>query len=185
MRHRADGELEFLGRIDHQVKLRGFRIELGEVEAVLASHPAVREAVVLLRGDLPGGSGLVAYVVSDGMLKGAEEERVRSLRGWLEERLPGYMVPAAFVPLESLPLTPNGKVDRRALDRIAPEMERGTGGWLAPRTPAEELLAGIWARRAGDRAGGARTTSLRWEVTHYWRPRWRLGCGRPSVWRCR
>ena len=142
VRHRPDGELEFLGRIDHQIKLRGFRIELGEIESVLAGHPAVREAVVLLRNDLPGGGGLVAYVVSDG-------GEVQALRGWLEERLPGYMVPMAFVALESLPLTPNGKVDRKALERIAPELERGAAGWQAPRTPAEELLAGIWAQVLG------------------------------------
>ena len=147
--HRPDGELEFLGRIDHQIKLRGFRIELGEIESVLASHLAVREAVVLLRADLPGGGGLVAYVVSDA-------GEVQSLRGWLEERLPGYMVPSAFVALESLPLTPNGKVDRKALERIAPELERGgSEGGLAPRTPAEELLAGIWAHVLGVERVGA------------------------------
>ena len=144
VRHRTDGQLEFLGRIDHQVKLRGFRIELGESEAVLTRHPAVREAAVLLRTDLPGGSGLAAYVVTDG-----PGEMERTLRGWLEERLPGYMVPAAFVRLESMPRTPNGKVDRRALERIAPEVERTAGEGTAPRTPAEELLADIWAQVLG------------------------------------
>ncbi|MBW8879229.1 MAG: amino acid adenylation domain-containing protein, partial [Acidobacteria bacterium] len=144
-RYRPDGEVSFAGRSDFQVKLRGFRIELGEIEAALVSHPAVREAVVLLRADLPGGSGLAAYVVADG----AEEERSQPLRGWLEERLPSYMVPAAFVSLQSLPRTPNGKVDRRALERIAPEMARVAEGSVAPRTPAEELLAGIWAQVLG------------------------------------
>jgi acyl carrier protein len=147
VRHRPDGELEFLGRIDHQIKLRGFRIELGEIESVLASHPAVREAAVLLRADLPGGGGLVAYVVADA--------EAQALRGWLEERLPGYMVPAAFVALESLPLTPNGKVDRKALALVAPELARGADAWQAPRTPAEELLAGIWAHVLGVERVGA------------------------------
>ncbi|HSK77764.1 MAG TPA: amino acid adenylation domain-containing protein [Thermoanaerobaculia bacterium] len=144
-RYLPNGEVSFAGRSDFQVKLRGFRIELGEIEAVLTGHPAVREAVVLLRDDLPGGRGLVAYVVTEG----TGEERVRSLRGWLEDRLPGYMIPAAFVPMESLPRTPNGKVDRRALERIAPEMGRGAEELVAPRTPAEELLAGIWAQVLG------------------------------------
>ena len=144
-RYLTDGEVAFAGRTDFQVKLRGFRIELGEIEAVLVRHPAVQEATILLRADLPGGSGLVAYVTANGWT----EERLRSLRGWLEERLPGYMVPAAFVLLGSLPRTPNGKVDRRALERIAPEMERVAEGWLAPRTPTEELLAGIWAQVLG------------------------------------
>ncbi|HEY4563350.1 MAG TPA: condensation domain-containing protein, partial [Thermoanaerobaculia bacterium] len=142
-RYLPDGEVTFAGRADHQVKLRGFRIELGEIEALLAVHPAVREAVVLLRADLPGGSGLAAYVVTE------SSEEIRSLRGWLEERLPAYMVPAAFVPLESLPRTPNGKIDRRALERIVPEMAPRADGSAAPRTLAEELLAGIWAEVLG------------------------------------
>ncbi|HEX5758263.1 MAG TPA: amino acid adenylation domain-containing protein [Thermoanaerobaculia bacterium] len=130
------GELEFLGRIDHQVKLRGFRIELGEIEAALAAHPAVRETVVLAREDEPGEKRLVAYVVPrEGALDLAE------LRGHLVRRLPDYMVPAAFVVLPALPLTPNGKVDRKALP--APAWEAGERP-AAPRTPAEELVAGIW-----------------------------------------
>ena len=144
-RYLPDGEVAFAGRSDFQVKLRGFRIEPGEVEATLTSHPAVREAVVLLRADLAGGGGLVAYVVPEG----GEEGGVRALRGWLAERLPAYMVPAAFVSLDALPRTPNGKLDRKALERIEPEMEAGSAGWLAPRTPAEELLAGIFAEVLG------------------------------------
>ena len=136
-RRRADGELEFLGRIDHQVKVRGFRIELGEIEAALCAHPQVREAVVLAREDTPGDPRLVAYVepVGSGMLPA-------DLRARLAERLPGYMIPAAFVALAALPRTPNGKVDRKALP--APEWRGEDAQPVAPRTPTEELLTGIW-----------------------------------------
>jgi amino acid adenylation domain-containing protein len=140
-RYRADGNLEFIGRIDHQVKIRGYRIELGEVEAALGQHPGVREAVVMAREDEPGAKRLVGYVVgSDGVAPTVSE-----LRGYLKEKLPEYMVPAAFVYLESLPLTPNGKVDRRALP--VPEGGRPdlAQEYVAPRTPTEEVLAGIWA----------------------------------------
>ncbi|HWN41840.1 MAG TPA: amino acid adenylation domain-containing protein, partial [Thermoanaerobaculia bacterium] len=121
------GEIEFLGRLDHQVKVRGFRIELGEIEAVLLTHPEVREAAVLARE-----GRLVAYLSGD----------PQELRAWLGIRLPDYMVPSAFVVLSSLPLTGNGKIDRRALETIEVLPERET---LALRTPVEELLAGIWA----------------------------------------
>jgi len=133
-RHLPDGRMEVLGRIDHQVKIRGFRIELGEIEAVLTALPDVREAVVVARE-----GQLVAYVVGDA----AAEELRRSLY----ERLPEYMVPSALVSLPALPLTPNGKVDRKALP--APEWQRAEGGYLAPRTPVEEVLAGIWAEVLG------------------------------------
>ncbi|HEY2737971.1 MAG TPA: amino acid adenylation domain-containing protein, partial [Thermoanaerobaculia bacterium] len=143
VRRRAGGELDFLGRIDHQVKLRGFRIELGEIESVLALHPAVHAAAVLLRDDLPGGRGLAAYIVADGA------GEVRELRGWLEDRLPGYMVPAAFQLLETLPLTPNGKVDRRALARRAWEIPlaqgESQGEPRAPRNAIEEIVASVYA----------------------------------------
>ncbi|HWN45428.1 MAG TPA: amino acid adenylation domain-containing protein, partial [Thermoanaerobaculia bacterium] len=121
------GEIEFLGRLDHQVKVRGFRIELGEIEAVLLTHPEVREAAVLARE-----GRLVAYLSGD----------PQELRAWLGVRLPDYMVPSAFVVLPSLPLTGNGKIDRRALETIEVLPEREA---LALRTPVEELLAGIWA----------------------------------------
>jgi amino acid adenylation domain-containing protein len=134
-RWRADGTLEFLGRLDGQVKVRGFRIEPGEIEAVLRQHESVAECVVVARENAPGETRLVAYVV------GAVE--AEELRGHVRESLPEYMVPAAFVVLERLPLTPNGKLDRKALP--APEHAADTDRYVAPRTPMEEVLAGIWA----------------------------------------
>ncbi|HYH83349.1 MAG TPA: non-ribosomal peptide synthetase, partial [Longimicrobium sp.] len=134
-RWRAEGELEFVGRVDFQVKIRGFRVEPGEVEAVLRAWPGVREAAVVVREDQPGDRRLVAYVVG-----GVEADEVREhLRG----QLPEYMVPAAFVVLDALPLTPNGKLDRKALP--APELASPEEAYVAPRTPTEEVLAGIWA----------------------------------------
>jgi amino acid adenylation domain-containing protein len=140
VRYQADGQLEFLGRLDHQVKVRGFRLELGEVEAVLRQHPAVREAVVMAREDVPGNPCLVAYVVAQQPGPSNSE-----LRRWLQARLPTYMVPAAFVPLEQLPLTPNGKVDRRTLPAPAHTRPPLEDAYTAPRTPVEEVLAGLWA----------------------------------------
>ncbi len=137
-RRLPDGTIEFLGRTDHQVKVRGFRIELGEIEALLLSLPGVREAVVLAREDR-SERRLVAYVAGDV----AAEELRRSLR----ERLPEYMVPAAFVKLSALPLTVNGKVDRQALP--APDGQSLDAEHVAPRTPVEEVLAGIWAAVLG------------------------------------
>src|SRR6185295_9129116 len=136
----ASGEVEFLGRLDHQVKVRGHRIELGEIEAALAEHPSVRAAVAVVREDAPGDQRLVAYVVAGDGTAPANGE----LRRHLRDKLPEYMVPATFVPLDALPLTPNNKVDRRALP--APETAGGERrAYVAPRTLAEELLAGIWA----------------------------------------
>ena len=139
VRWRRDGTLDFLGRMDDQVKVRGFRVELGEVESVLGRHPRVREAVVAAREEAPGRVQLVGYVVPDGAAPTASE-----LRAFMKDALPEYMVPAAFVVLGALPLTPGGKVDRRALpepDASAAEDD----GHVAPRTPAERLLAEIWA----------------------------------------
>src|SRR5436305_476098 len=137
-RWRRDGDLEYLGRIDRQVKVRGFRIELGEVEAALAEHPGVREAVVVAREDRPGDVRLVGYVSS----AASTDLSPQALAAFLAERLPAYMVPAAWVLRERLPLTANGKVDRAALP--AP-VERGEGGaYVAPRSPVEQVLAGIW-----------------------------------------
>ncbi len=136
-RWRADGELEYLGRIDHQVKVRGYRIELGEIEARLVEHDSVGQAVVVAR-DEGADRQLVAYIVGDGV---APEPSL--LRAHLKHSLPDYMMPSAFVLLDALPLTPNGKVDRRALP--APEGDAVVRGeYVAPRTPVEELLASIW-----------------------------------------
>ena len=138
-RYLADGNIGFLGRIDNQVKIRGYRIELGEVECVLGQHVAVREAVVLVREDNPGDKRLVAYVVPTR----EPVPTIRELRSFLKEKLPDYMVPAAFVFLDALPLTPNGKLDRKGLPE--PVEPQSAEAFAAPRTQAEELLASIWA----------------------------------------
>ncbi|HEV3048678.1 MAG TPA: non-ribosomal peptide synthetase, partial [Longimicrobium sp.] len=138
--------LEFLGRTDFQVKIRGFRIELGEIEARLREHPAVRQAVVLAREDDPGKKRLVAYVVT--------EAPPEALKAHLEARLPGYMVPAAWVRLEALPLTGNGKLDRGALP--APEAAFARHGPETPRTMVEQVLADIWAELLGVQQVGRR-----------------------------
>ncbi|WP_410618625.1 non-ribosomal peptide synthase/polyketide synthase [Amycolatopsis sp. cmx-8-4] len=139
VRWTARGELEYLGRADDQVKIRGFRIEPGEVEAALRQHPDVAEAVVVARKDA-GHQRLVAYLVLGGSVTPAQ------LREFLAGSLPAHLVPAAFVPLDRLPLNPSGKLDRRALP--APDWA-GTTTRVAPRTPAERLLAGIWAEALG------------------------------------
>ena len=137
VRQRADGLVEYLGRIDHQVKIRGFRIELGEIETRLLEHEAVREAVVLAL-DAPSGKQLVAYLVSD-----AEHVALRdALRAHLKAQLPDYMVPAHLIVLASMPLTANGKLDRRALPEPDPEANRQA--YVAPRSELEHNLAAIW-----------------------------------------
>ncbi|XXX72653.1 amino acid adenylation domain-containing protein [Sorangium sp. So ce134] len=138
VRWRADGELEFLGRIDDQVKVRGFRIELGEIETALASHPRVRRAVAVVREDAPGDRRLVAYVVAED----GDTPLSAALRSHLARSLPEYMIPTAFVALESLPLTPNGKVNRKALP--APELGGAADRYVAPADPTEEALVQVW-----------------------------------------
>ncbi|WP_445243564.1 MULTISPECIES: amino acid adenylation domain-containing protein [unclassified Microcoleus] len=144
-RYLPDGNIEYLGRIDSQVKIRGYRIELGEIEETLRQHSAVRDAVAIARDDGSGNKRLVAYVV----LNQNQLPSISNLRGYLQEKLPEYMVPAAFVMLESLPLTPNGKVDGKALpapDRDRPELEEA---FAAPSTAIEKILAEIWAQVLG------------------------------------
>ncbi len=139
-RFTLNGNIEFLGRMDDQVKIRGFRVELGEIEAVLAQHDHVDETVVLAREDIPGNKRLVAYVVPTQEHVPSVEE----LRRFLKERLPDYMVPAAFAPLAALPLTPNGKVDRRALAAFDVARQTPEETFVAPRTSVEHRLADIW-----------------------------------------
>ena len=138
VRRLPSGAIEFLGRLDHQVKIRGFRIELGEIESVLAGHPAVREAVVIAREDVPGEKRLVAYFCSE------EDIAATALRAHLERALPEYMVPAAYVRLGALPLTPNGKLDRRALPAPG-DQAFGTRADDPPQGAIETAIAAIWA----------------------------------------
>ncbi|MFP2929406.1 thioesterase domain-containing protein, partial [Pyxidicoccus sp. 3LG] len=150
VRWKADGTLEYLGRIDFQVKLRGFRIELGEIEAVLSAHSGVQQALVLVREDRPGDKRLVAYAMpTPGVTLEAE-----TLRAALKQRLPEHMVPSAFVVLDALPLTPNGKVDRKALP--APEARVAATEQVAPRDVLEHTLAGLWAELLGAPSVGVR-----------------------------
>ncbi|MGS0897609.1 amino acid adenylation domain-containing protein, partial [Burkholderia stagnalis] len=140
VRRLATGELEYLGRIDHQVKLRGFRIELGEIEATLRARPEVRDTAVILREDQPGHRRLVGYVVTADSHETAD---LPALRQALAATLPDYMVPSQLMRLAALPLTPNGKLDRRALP--VPDEMRGGADLVAPRTAAEQALAEIWS----------------------------------------
>jgi amino acid adenylation domain-containing protein len=148
-RYRAEGKIEFLSRIDHQIKLRGFRVELGEIEAALTQHEAVAQAVVVLREDRQHDQRLVAYIVADGAAPSASE-----LRRFLQTSLPDYMVPSAFVQLDEMPLTPNKKVDRRALPPPDQSAVGLASNFIEPRTPVEEIIAAIWATVLGlDRVG--------------------------------
>ncbi len=141
-RYRPDGNIEFLGRIDHQVKIRGFRIELGEIEVALGQHPAVREALIVTREGPLGDKLLIAYVISrSGQLLASG-----NLRRFLKEKLPEYMVPSAFVILDAFPLTPNGKINREALPMPAWTRTQQDEGFVAPRNPIEEVLADIWSQ---------------------------------------
>ena len=150
-RYRADGNIEFLGRVDEQVKIRGFRIEVGEVEAVLAQHAGVRESVVVAREDDRGSTRLVAYVVANnGDLQTAE------LRNYMEQRLPEYMLPSAIVRLEVFPLTPNGKLDRKALPAPDGAGCEADGPYVAPRSELERLIADVWREVLGVERVGVR-----------------------------
>jgi len=147
VRYLSDGNIEFRGRADSQVKLRGFRIELGEIEAALSRQPGVRECIVVASADERGEKRLVAYVVTT--------TTTSELRAGLKRELPDYMVPAAFVKLDSLPLTVSGKIDRRALPAPDGRQTELAGVFVAPRTPIEEALVGIWQQVLGLRQVGA------------------------------
>jgi amino acid adenylation domain-containing protein len=152
-RYSPDGNIEFLGRIDHQVKIRGFRVEMGEIEVVLSQHPAIREAAILAQDDSTGNKQLVAYLVSDRDYSvNAAGSIVEEVRSFLKEKLPAYMVPAAFVTLETLPLTPNGKLDRKALPvpDFSSQVSAATeAAFVAPRDETEQQLALIWQEFLG------------------------------------
>lgn len=139
-RYLPSGEIKYIGRIDHQAKIRGFRIEVGEIEALIAQHPGVRKTVVVVREDELGSKRLVAYTV----LHPEQTLTIGKLRCFLEKKLPNYMVPSAFVRLEALPLTPNGKINHQMLP--APDLTQiqSEFNFVAPSTPVEEILAGIW-----------------------------------------
>jgi len=143
-RYLPDGNIEFLGRIDRQVKIRGFRIELGEIEAVLAQHSNVREVVVIAREDIPGDKRLVAYLVPNDA-----KTTINDLRSFLKTKLPEYMIPAAFVFLESLPLTPNGKINRHGLPIPAASSLVPESSLIDPRDSLELQLAQIWSEILG------------------------------------
>ncbi|NJO14389.1 MAG: amino acid adenylation domain-containing protein [Thioploca sp.] len=145
VRYLPDGNIEFLGRIDNQVKIRGFRIELGEIEVVLASYPTIQEDVVIVQESESGEKRLVAYLV----LQPGQLIEPSELRAFLQEKLPDYMIPVAFVSLEHLPLTPNGKIDRRALSQLSVNLEVSAKPFVAPRTQTEKRLAEIWAEVLG------------------------------------
>jgi amino acid adenylation domain-containing protein len=167
VRYLPDGNIDYLGRLDHQVKVRGFRIELGEIETALAQHPRCDEAVVVARTDQPSAGGhadtrLVAYIVENKEQSTEEHERVglrrevpgteglaAELRGYLRERLPEYMIPSAFVVLDELPLSANGKLDRKALPIPAQTRRDVTPQYVAPRTPIEAAIAKIWTEVLG------------------------------------
>jgi amino acid adenylation domain-containing protein len=147
-RYLPDGSLQYLGRIDQQVKVRGFRIEPGEVEAALVQHPAVRECVVIAREDADSDKRLVAYLVKEATAD-AGEVSISELRSYLKQRLPDYMVPAQWVVLDALPLTLNGKINRRALPKPDSSQTGLTENFVAPTTPLEKELAEISAQILG------------------------------------
>ncbi|MEB3282827.1 MAG: amino acid adenylation domain-containing protein [Lyngbya sp.] len=145
VRYLPDGNLEYLGRSDDQVKIRGFRIELGEIEAALNEYPKIKKAVAIVNSDEAGEQRLVVYFLRENITQQSpnQEYNNRALRIFLEEKLPKYMMPSAFVELEAFPLTPNGKIDRRALAAIEYQLPT-TNNSIQPQTPVEEILVGIW-----------------------------------------
>lgn len=149
-RYLPNGDIEYLGRIDHQVKIRGFRIEVGEIEAVLSKYTDVQEAIVVVREDVPGDQRLVAYIVTSHYSERVPNQVItRNLRNFLKQKLPEYMVPNSFILLDTLPLTPSGKVDRKALQQYSPTVASDTtpeleAEFAAPRNAIEQTIAGVW-----------------------------------------
>jgi acyl carrier protein len=141
VRYSSNGQIEFLNRIDHQVKIRGFRIELGEIEAVLAQHPDIREAVVVVREDAPGNKRLIGYLIGDN----EELPTSNQIRLYLREKLPHYMIPDMFIFIDEFPLTPNKKVDRKALPIPDQIRQISESNYVEPRTPLEIELVNIWS----------------------------------------
>jgi acyl carrier protein len=139
-RYRPNGDIEYLGRADHQIKLRGFRIELGEIEAALRLHPSIREAAVVVREVAANDKRLFGYITT----AGESRPSVPELKRFLKDKLPDYMIPSGIVFLSELPLTPNGKIDRKALPN--PEIKRvdGEGGFVPAQSDLEKSLARIW-----------------------------------------
>ena len=144
-RYLADGEIEFLGRVDHQVKLRGQRIELGEIEAALDQHSFILQSAVILHKDFRGEQRLVAFVTTES----GETLTTREMREFLKGRLPDYMIPSLLVTLDSMPLTASGKISRKGLPAIDPSLLESERRFDAPRTPVEQVLAGLWAEILG------------------------------------
>ncbi len=140
-----NGNIEFLGRIDHQVKIRGFRIELGEIEAILTQHPFVKSSVVIVREDIPEDKRLIAYIVPN-LADNIADELSTTLRNFLKEKLPEHSIPTAFILIDALPLTPSGKVDRRGLPEPDSSLNKRKQTDIAPRTPVEEMIAGVWTQ---------------------------------------
>jgi acyl carrier protein len=141
VRRLPSGDLEFLGRLDGQIKLRGFRIELGEIEGALAQHPSVKQAIVVVREDVPGDKRLVAYLLPNaGGIPAAGQ-----LRTFLLTTLPDYMVPAGFITITAIPLTPNGKIDRKALPAPDWANQSRATSYVEPRNATEKQMADIWA----------------------------------------
>ena len=187
-----DGNIEYLGRLDHQVKIRGFRIELGEIETALDAHPGVRQSVVMAREDATNDKRLVAYVVADHGYWGAENGEldeaqhanlVVGLRRWLAEKLPEFMVPSAFMVLDTMPLTPSGKVDRKALP--APDQLRDAGAvYVAPRNRWKKLWCRSGRKCCISTGLECRTISSAWAGIRCWRLRSSLEFGRWLMLNC-
>lgn len=163
-RYRADGNIEFLGRIDNQVKIRGFRIELGEIEAVLTQYPTVLETVVVAREGMLGDKRLVAYIVH----QHEQAPTITELRNFLREKLPEYMIPSIFLLLPALPFTPNGKIDRRVFPALDQARHNLDHAFVAPRTPVELVLATLWSEVLGLKRVGVHDNLFELGGTLFW-----------------